>query len=330
MPFNEPKHILITRTDSIGDVVLTLPLAGALRKRFPGCRISFLGRTYTQSVISSCAHVDEFLNWDLICENPTPQRWTSIDWAIHALPEPRVMELCMKAGIPRRIATAGRAASWNFATHRIWFSRKSSDLHESQLNFRLLRPLGFGRIPELSEIETLYGIAPQAELPAEVARMVNDSRTKVILHPLSKGSAVNWGLASFAELTRLLPSDRFVVFITGTEAEGQIIKPHFDWSASHVHDLTGMLTLAELISLISSCDSLVAASTGPLHLSAALGKKAIGLFTPKRPMHPGRWGPAGPLSEVCVAQTHPADGAFLDISPLFVAKRLLVFSEERE
>jgi ADP-heptose:LPS heptosyltransferase len=41
------------------------------------------------------------------------------------------------------------------------------------------------------------------------------------------------------------------------------------------------------------CDVLVAASTGPLHIAAALGVKAIGLFAPMRPIHPGRWAPVG-------------------------------------
>jgi ADP-heptose:LPS heptosyltransferase len=38
---------------------------------------------------------------------------------------------------------------------------------------------------------------------------------------------------------------------------------------------------------------MVAASTGPLHIASALGKKAIGIYSPKRPIHPGRWMPVG-------------------------------------
>ena len=41
-----PKHILICRTDNIGDVVLPLPLAGYLKQRFPDARIGFLCRAY--------------------------------------------------------------------------------------------------------------------------------------------------------------------------------------------------------------------------------------------------------------------------------------------
>jgi heptosyltransferase III len=48
---------------------------------------------------------------------------------------------------------------------------------------------------------------------------------------------------------------------------------------------------------------LVACSTGPLHIAAALGKKAIGIFPPIRPMHPQRWQPVGVQAQtLCVSK----------------------------
>ncbi|MBK6363684.1 MAG: hypothetical protein IPF52_09330 [Saprospiraceae bacterium] len=59
-------NIMICRTDAIGDVVLTLPLSGYLKKSMPDKKVFFLGRTYTKPIIESCKNVDEFLNWDEI------------------------------------------------------------------------------------------------------------------------------------------------------------------------------------------------------------------------------------------------------------------------
>jgi ADP-heptose:LPS heptosyltransferase len=47
---------------------------------------------------------------------------------------------------------------------------------------------------------------------------------------------------------------------------------------------------------------LVAASTGPLHLAAALGIYALGIYPPIRPMHPGRWAPVGEKAKVFVKE----------------------------
>ena len=83
------------------------------------------------------------------------------------------------------------------------------------------------------------------------------------------------------------------VYVTGTEKEGKLLKDLPIGEHENVYDMTGKMSLAQLISFISRCDGLVAASTGPLHIGAALGVKAVGLYPPIRPIHPGRWGAIG-------------------------------------
>ena len=53
------------------------------------------------------------------------------------------------------------------------------------------------------------------------------------------------------------------------------------------------MTLKELIGFISKADGLVASSTGPLHIAAATGIHAIGLYPPVKPINAKRWGPVG-------------------------------------
>jgi ADP-heptose:LPS heptosyltransferase len=60
-----------------------------------------------------------------------------------------------------------------------------------------------------------------------------------------------------------------------------------------ITDITGLMSLTKFISFINEIDGILAASTKPLHIAAALGKVAIGLFAPMRPIHPGRWVPVG-------------------------------------
>ena len=63
---HQPSRIIISRTDSLGDVVLTLPAAGFLKKLYPSVFIYFLGRTYSKPLIQTCENIDAFLNWDEI------------------------------------------------------------------------------------------------------------------------------------------------------------------------------------------------------------------------------------------------------------------------
>jgi ADP-heptose:LPS heptosyltransferase len=98
-----------------------------------------------------------------------------------------------------------------------------------------------------------------------------------------------------------LNSNGVQVFVTGTENEGRQFRPYFDWSDDLI-DTSGRFTLSELISFINEVDVLLACSTGPLHIAGALGVPCIGLFSPRIPIHPGRWKPLGVNSEIVVGR----------------------------
>ena len=296
--------IILSRTDAIGDTVLTLPMAGVLRSLYPDCRILFLGRSYTEAVVAACRHIDAFLNWDEWKALPPAEAAramaaTGADTIIHVFPDKRIASLAKRAGLAQRIATTNRPYHWLTCNRLVRLSRKNSDLHEAQLNLRLLVPLGARQLYSLDEIGGLYGLSRLPPLPESVAALPDPDRFNLVLHPKSRGSAREWGLENFAELIRLLPQDRFKVFISGTAAEGALMESLFS-EFPFVTDLTGRLSLGELISFISKMDGLVAASTGPLHLAAALGIHALGKYPPIRPMHPGRWGPVGPRAKFFV------------------------------
>lgn len=292
-----PRTILLSRTDSIGDVMLTLPLAGLLKTRFPGVRIVFLGRGYTAPVLRCCMHVDQVLTLEeLEAQGPTKAvehlRGFGIDAVVHVFPERRVAALCKQAGILLRIGTSHRWWHWLTCNARVSFSRRKSELHEAQLNVKLLEPLGVTGIPQLEELAACAGFqAPQAD--EQVKALLRNDRCNVILHPLSKGSAVEWGLDHFSALINALDPARFHVIVTGTAQEAERYRFGLPLHLPHVTDAGGLLKLDQLIALIGGSQALVAASTGPLHIAAACGIRAIGLYASKRPIHPGRWAPIG-------------------------------------
>jgi heptosyltransferase-3 len=291
-------RILLSRTDSIGDVILTLPMAGILKANFPDCQILFLGRSYTKAVIALSEHVDGFINYDEILKKDRRAQIEfikdlNLDIIIHVFPVKEIAKLARAARIPKRIGTRNRLWHWFTCTNVVKLSRKNSDLHESQLNIKLLSFLHIETNLDLKVIRECYGFTRVKPLGNELfVNMLDKNRKKVILHPRSKGSAKEWGLDNFSKLIRQLPADKYQVFISGTKEDGQHMEKFIKENSS-AFDITGKLSLEEFISFIHMCDVLVAASTGPLHIAAALGKKAIGLFSPMRPIHPGRWAPVG-------------------------------------
>ncbi len=271
-------------------------MAGLIKKYFPKCTIVFLGRNYTKDVIALSEHVDEFINYDDLEKLSLQERIAVLkkinaDVFVHVFPKKEIAQLAKSAGIPLRVGTKNRIYHWLTCNKLINLSRKNSDLHESQLNFKLLSFLNIETSVSLSAVSDYYGFTKVPQLKEEYAQLIDPNRFNIILHPKSKGSAREWGVDNFEKLIELLPKEKFKIFISGTEQEGKLMPELL--KNKNIIDLTGKLSLQQYIAFINATNGLVAASTGPLHIAAALNKKAIGLFVPKRPMHPGRWMPIG-------------------------------------
>lgn len=296
------KTVIISRTDSIGDVCLTLPICGYLKAKFDGIRIVFLGNTYTAPILNCCKDIDEVISWKELSDHSVEKQVEIIKELnafaiIHAFPKKEIARLAKKAGIPHRIGTSHRLFHLTTCNHRVNFTRKNAQEHESQLNFHLLKPCGLKVLPTLNEVSSFIHFETSHSVPTWLEEQMDSTKKSVILHPKSQGSAVEWGVQHFAELGEKLASENYQVFYTGTEKEAESFRHLIP---KNCVDTTGKLTLDELIAFIQRVDVLVAASTGPLHIAGLLNRGALGLFSPRRPIHPGRWMPLGNHSTTLV------------------------------
>jgi len=245
------KRIILSRTDSIGDVILCLPMAGVLKELYPTCTIIFLGRGYTEDVIKLSDYVDQFLNWDQYKSENEQEKIRAIqdlhaDIFIHVFPQKEIAEIVKKAKIPLRIGTTNRWYHWTTCNKLIRLSRKRSNLHECQLNLKLLIKFGAKHLYNLNEIPLYYGFHKIPPLVEDLYCLLSPDRFNLILHPKSKGSAREWGLDNFSNLIKILPQDQFEIFITGTQEEGILLQESIIENHPHITDLTGKLSLEEL------------------------------------------------------------------------------------
>lgn len=296
------KKVIISRTDSIGDVMLTLPVCKWIKEKFIGAKIIFLGKGYTRAIVEAYDQVDEFIDWKDIedlsaLDQVNKFKELDADTIIHVFPNKEIAQLAKKSKIPNRIGTSHRTFHLLTCNHRPNFTRKRSDLHESQLNHELLRPLGLTELPTLESIieATSSFKIEQVELPT-ACKSLSDF---TILHPKSQGSAKEWPLEKYMELAMNLAGKGKKVVFTGTQSEGAQFKGLIP-SHENIIDTTGKLTLKELMVLISRADNLVACSTGPLHIAGYSSINTIGLYSPKRPIHPGRWSALGSKVSIIV------------------------------
>ena len=298
------SRVLICRTDNIGDVVLTLPLAGYLKQIMPRVQVDFLVRGYAAPVVRQSRFVDQVLALE---DQADPQRMFAeggYDTVIFAFPNRRLAKAARQARVANRVGTSHRLFHLMTCNRLAHFSRVRSTLHEGQLNFELLKPLGINHIPSLAEIPALYGLTAPRLL--EVDALASLAHFNLILHPKSNGNGREWPLARYEELAqRLLADPGVCVWVTGSAAEGEYLAREAPGllALSNVRDLCGRFDLSSLTALIGVADGLVASGTGPLHMAAALGRPVLGLFPPIKPIDPARWGALGAQAQsLCAAE----------------------------
>ncbi len=319
-----PRRIIVSRTDRLGDVVLTLPLLGLLKQRWPDAEIVPLVRRYARPIVEASEHVHAVLEWPEHHDATNEQR-TSIlrsanaDTILHVFPRREVANAARDARIQRRIGTARRWFHWLTCTERVNVSRKRSALHEAQLNLMIAQPVLGSTTLSLAQLVPLVGLTRTAPLSDALASRLRTGRTNVLLQPLTGGTVPPWPLDRWKALTDAMPEDRVRFFVTGTADEGRTLRPWLETAGAHVEDATG-LGLAELLAFTRASDGLVAASTGPLHIAAALGVPALGLYPARSNPLLARWHPLGARAEVVVAPEPAQPPATLSIDTITVAQ----------
>ncbi len=292
------KNFIISRTDKIGDVILTLPLAVILKKQFPESEIIFLGNSYTKPVLECASYIDKIVEWDEMEKKPEKEiiqqlKDLEAHAILHVFPQKKIAKTAFSAGIPLRIGTSHRLFHLLYCNGLVNFGRKNSKLHETQLNLKLLKPLFTNNVFSLEDLSAICLFDRLPAIDNAVSLFIDKNRKNIIFHPHSRGSAREWPLEYYVELSNLLPEDEYNVIFAGTESEAIIYRNVFPEIKRQITDVGGKLSLQQYISLITGCQGLVASSTGPLHIAAAAGIHAFGIYPPIRPMHPGRWAPLG-------------------------------------
>ena len=337
MSIKKLRTIIISRTDAIGDVVLTLPMASIIKTILGNdVKVLFFGRTYTYPVISCCDSIDGFINYDTFLGFDKKGqvdflKGYNADAIIHVFPRSNIAMAAKKAEIGERIGTTNRLYHWFSCNKLVALKRKNTSFHEAQLNIRLLKPLGHSGKISLSEIINQYHFNNLPELSKKNSSLLSTDKFKLVIHPKSNTSAREWNINNFHDLIRYLPDKKFQFIITGGKNEEALINEWVKKLPSHVVNLSGKLNLEELIALLNTCDGIIAASTGPLHIAAALGKFALGIFPPIRPMSPVRWAPLGKkagylaIDKKCSDCRNAPDKCHCinDITPNMVEKQIL-------
>jgi len=141
-----------------------------------------------------------------------------------------------------------------------------------------------------------WGFQWLPERPAEAQRVrqkwpVGQGRW-IALQPGARWLNKRWPAEYFAELVRQLAAThkeaRFAIL--GSEEDRPLAETVARADSQRCLDLTGKLSLLEMVEWIRCSNLMVTNDTGPMHVAAALGKPVVALFGPTEPRRTGPYG----------------------------------------
>jgi lipopolysaccharide heptosyltransferase II len=287
--------ILVVPYMWIGDFVRCHSVVKLLNARFPDRPVDVLSTTL-------CAPLTDYM--------PGLRRAIVVD-----LPRSRI-------AVTDQLALARRLKRENYGTAlimpRTWKSALAPFLARiaertgfvGEMRFGLLNDLRYGerRLPRMVDRCAVLALPLEAELPPawplpelKVARaeieswrrehgLALDSRPVVVLAPGAVGPSKRWPASAYAAAARHLIAEGFAVWVVGGPEEKTLAAEII--GATTARNLTGH-DLRNAILALAAAAVAVSNDSGLLHVAAALGTPAIGIFGPTSPWH---WAPLNPLA----------------------------------
>jgi len=296
-------RILITRTDRIGDVLLSTPVIKALREKFPQAYIAMMVAFCAKDVVEGNPYLDEVIVYDKdgkhrswlqtlkFANNLTKKRF---DLAVVLHPTNRMHLLITLAKIPRRL---GYDRKLKFLlTQRKSHLKQEGHKHEAEYNLDMISDLGIsGNVGDL-----FMPIKQESERYVEElfkGEGVSQIDKILAIHPGASCPSKIWPTERFGQVcARLANLYNLKILLLGGPKEIHLVnKIVAEYKGSgEILNLVGKTSVSQLASILKRCTLFISNDSGPVHIASALGTPVISIFGRKQAgLSPKRWGPLG-------------------------------------
>jgi heptosyltransferase-1 len=295
----DPRNILVIDFGQLGDVVLSLPALGAVRRRFPKARITVAVGKPGADIVALSGFADEPLVVDRVAlrDGFKPLsvlrvfkivkeiRAKKFDFVIdlHSLSETNLLGFL--SGAPKRLYSRRPGRSLDYLANFHPRPAVETDHRKRHLIDRyldVLRPLNIEKADRLPKLKTRPVHA------AAIERILTKARAEagvplVGLFPGAGHPSRRWPLEQFASLADFLVRNdqvRVLVFL-GPEEQSLVKEIRWQFPSSVV--IVEQLTIPQLAAAQARLAAFVSNDTGPMHIASAVGTPVVLLLDKRAP-----------------------------------------------
>jgi heptosyltransferase I len=288
-------RILIVRLSAIGDAIQTMPVACALRERFPEAFLAWAVESRAAALLRGHECLDELIE--------LPRGWLKSPRGVWQLRR-RLRELQFDTAVDVQSLTKSAVLAWlSGAKRRIgfgnpggrelskWFNNQRVDpksTHVVDRYLELLRPLGI-------ESPVVRFQVPERDEDRDTARrIIGDLGLEAgfaIINPGAGWPSKLWPADRYAAIAaHLHKTSRLSTLVVWAGASERTMAERIAQAGPMVR-MAPPTTLPELASLARQAKLFIGSDTGPLHLAAAVGTPCAGLYGPWPAARHGPYGP---------------------------------------
>jgi lipopolysaccharide heptosyltransferase I len=293
------RRIALIKPSALGDIVHSLPVLTALRRRFPGAHIAWVVNRGYEPLLLGHPDLDATLPFDRSASRGgwwqglrnysgflKKFRRQRFDLVVDLQGLLRSALMTGASGAQRRVglSTAREGATWFYSD--VVPVADFHAVHAVDRYWLVAEALGAGDGPKCFRVP----VPDQARTWAAEA-LDGCPRPWLVVGAGSRWITKRWPPDHFAVLARRAQQhfDGSVIFVGGHDeahlSNAVAVQLEGPW-----RDLTGKTTLPQLAAVLAEADVMLANDTGPLHLAAALGRPVVAPYTCTRVRLNGPYG----------------------------------------
>jgi lipopolysaccharide heptosyltransferase I len=285
----DARRIAIIKPSALGDIVHSLPVLTALRRRFPHAHICWLVNRSYEPLLQGHPHLDETLAFDRRVMRAGWWKGTRAALGFVATLRRRRFDLVIDlqglfrsgvmaalTGARRRIGLhSSREGAALFYSHAVGVPSIGT-IHAVDRYWEAVAALGVGDVAKEFHVPVTD---PARQWAAAMLRGL--PRPWLMLGVGSRWVTKRWPPHHFAALVRQAQAlfGGAAIFVGGGGDEARLAEEARVGLTGSALNLSGRTTLLQLVAVLAAADVMVANDTGPLHLAAALGRPVVAPYT---------------------------------------------------
>lgn len=293
------KRIIVSRTDKIGDLILSIPSFFMIKKMYPNAELVVLVRKYNYEIVKNLPYIDRIMKIDEYSQSDLIEKiaYFKADVFIALYNDSFVAKLARASKAKIKIGPISKLSSIFTYNKGVWQKRSKSIKNEGKYNLDLVRKLNKELYQKVYELNTKLYYEEKHRNAAELFFKMNDIKGQaLVINPFIGGSAKNIKDEEYANLImnfkRRNPEVAVIITCRISEEErGENLVKNSLEKGVYLYANGG--ELLNIAAIIDRADVYLGASTGPTHIAGALKKRIVAIYPAKKTQSPIRWGILG-------------------------------------